>query len=180
MRSETSSKSRTRPRDLTSFGPRGEGWVGLQSALGLTVLVVAPLTKRAWPEELAAILTPVGIAFVLGGIGLFVLGGITLGRTFSIWIQPRPGGELARHGIYRWMRHPVCTAQVVIGIGWALTWGSIVALVLVAVYTWYLDRFKLEIEERWLVVTYPEYRAYQEAVPHRMIPWPPGSRDRGG
>jgi protein-S-isoprenylcysteine O-methyltransferase Ste14 len=178
--SESSSRFRTQPRGLTSFGPRGEGWVGLQSALGLLVLFSAPLTRGAWPDELAAILTPVGIVLVLAGIGLFVLGGITLGHSFSIWIKPREGGELAQDGIYRWMRHPVCTAQVFIGIGWALAWGSLVALALMPIYAWYLDRYKLAIEERWLLETYPGYDAYREAVRHRMIPWPPGRSARGG
>ena len=179
MGSEGSSRFRTLPRELTSFGPRGEGWVGLQSALGLLVLLGAPLTRGAWPDEFAVLFTPLGVAILLIGVGLFVVGAITLGHSFSIWVKPRDGGELATDGVYRWMRHPVCTAQVFIGVGWALAWGSLVALALMPIYAWYLDRYKLAIEERWLLATYPGYDAYREAVPHRMIPWPPG-RQAGG
>ena len=178
MSSDDSLGRGARHRDLESLGPRGEGWVGIQSALGLLILVVAPLTARAWPEGLSGLVGSIGVAIVFAGIGLFVLGGITLGRSFSIWIKPRPGVPLLKHGIYRWMRHPVCTAQVLIGLGWALAWGSLVALALVPLYAWYLDRYKLEIEERWLAVTYPEYPAYRSVVRHRMIPWPPGGQPR--
>lgn len=180
MSSESSSRSGPRPRGLTSFGPRGEGWVGLQSALGLLVLFSGPMTRGAWADDVAALLTPLGVVIVLAGVALFVVGGITLGPSFSIWMKPRDGARLAQDGIYRWMRHPVCTAQVIIGVGWALAWGSLVALALMPIYAWYLDRYKLAIEERWLLDTYPEYAAYREAVPHRMIPWPPGGQARGG
>ena len=180
MSSESTSSPAVRPRELTSFGPRGEGWVGLQTTLGLLVLFSAPMTRAAWSGELALITTLLGIVIVLVGIGLFVLGGITLGSSFSIWVKPRDGGRLAQDSVYRWMRHPVCTAQVIIGVGWALAWGSFVALLLMPVYAWYLDRYKLAIEERWLLQTYPEYAAYREAVPHRMIPGPQRRRVGGG
>jgi len=173
MSSESSPEPRARPKGLESLGPRGEGWVGIQSALGLLVLVVAVLTQGVWPAALLRLTGLLGIAIILAGTGLFVVGGLTLGRSFSIWVKPRGGVEFIQSGIYRWMRHPVCTAQVVIGLGWALAWGSLVALALLPLYAWYLDRYKLEMEERWLVATYPEYQHYCQMVRHRMIPWPP-------
>ncbi len=176
MRTGSPSANEARFGTLTSLGPRGEGWVGLQTVLGLLVLTLAPATGHGWSDPWSTFVGVIGIVILLGGVGLFGLGSVTLGRSFSIWVKPRPEASLHREGIYRWMRHPVCTSQVLIGIGWSLAWGSLVALALVPVYIWYLDRYKLEVEERWLTATYPDYRAYRETVRHRMLPWPPGPR----
>ena len=162
--------------DLPPLGPAGEGWVAIQSILELGILCLAMVTNGAWAEPMAGAALVIGALICAAGVGLFAFGAVTLGASFSIWVKPRAHAHLVRRGPYRWMRHPVCTAQVVFGIGWALVWQSIVALILVAVLAWYLDRFKLEREEQWLVTTYPEYDAYRRAVPHRMLPQPPSHR----
>ena len=74
---------------------------------------------------------------------------------------------------YRFSRHPVCTAQVLICAGWSLAAASAVGLLIVPLVAWYLDRYKLAREEQTLLARYPGYGAYMAAVPHRMLPAAP-------
>jgi protein-S-isoprenylcysteine O-methyltransferase Ste14 len=163
-------------RELRPLGPRGEGWVGIQVAIELGILLLAVATLGTWAEPWHAMALFVGVLLCVAGASLFAIGATTLAGSFSIWVRPRDGARLVTGGPYRWMRHPVCTAQVVFGIGWALAWQSPPALASVAVLIWYLDRFKLEREEQWLAATYPGYDVFRGQVRHRMLPRPPASR----
>ena len=160
---------------LRPLGPRGEGWVGIQTAIAIIVLVSAVADPLSWSEADSTIPRIVGVALCLAGVGLFGWGAVTLGSSFSIWVAPRPGAQLVVSGPYRWTRHPICTAQAIFGFGWALAWSSPIALIQAVVYAAYLDRFKLRREEETLLVQYPTaYPAYVARVRHRMWPVPPG------
>jgi protein-S-isoprenylcysteine O-methyltransferase Ste14 len=152
------------------MGPRGEGWIGLQMLLEIGTLVVAPLTgpMLGGPERIAVAIA--GIAIMVAGVLVFAWGAAHLGATFSVWVSPRPGGRLTTTGPYRYSRHPICSAQILICGGWALAASSLVALALVPVIAWYLDRYKLAREEQTLLARYPGYAEYMRAVPHRMLP----------
>jgi protein-S-isoprenylcysteine O-methyltransferase Ste14 len=158
---------------LPSLGPHGEGWVGIQTAIAITVLAAAPLDPLGWSGPAATVSWALGTAGTLAGVLLFALGAATLGPSFSIWVTPRADASLVVRGPYRWTRHPICTAQAVFGFGWALAWASPVALVLAVVYAAYLDRCKLLREEQTLNARYPGYAAYAQEVTHRMWPVPP-------
>lgn len=155
---------------LPPLGARGEGWIGLQMLLEVGALVIAPLTGpfvTGRPREVLAI---AGIALMVGGVLLFAWGASHLGRSFSIWVDPRSDGRLVTSGPYQYARHPICSAQVILVAGWSLACASLVGLLLVPAIAIYLDRFKLAREEQTLTARYPGYRAYMAAVPHRMLP----------
>jgi len=164
---------RAREAGLRPMGPRGEGWIGLQMVLEIGILVIAPLTGPAWGGPARLITTIAGLALLATGVAVFGWGASHLGASFSIWVTPRPSGRLATTGPYRYARHPICTAQVALCLGWALVAASPAGLLLVPVVAWYLDRYKLAREEQTLLAKYPEYPAYMRAVPHRMLPVPP-------
>lgn len=161
---------RARETALRPLGPRGEGWIGIQMLLEVGILVVSPFTGPAWGGLPRLATDVVGIALLAAGVAIFGWGWSHLGSTFSVWVTPRPGGRLTTTGPYRWSRHPICTAQVLLCLGWALAAGSPVGLVLVPVVAWYLDRYKLAREEQTLLARYPGYAAYMRDVPHRMLP----------
>ncbi len=162
---------------LRPLGPRGEGWIGIQMLFELGGLAIATLTQGEVTGPLRLALLVVGLGVVVAGFALFGLGASHLDRTFSIWVTPRPGGRLVTSGPYRWMRHPVCFAQVLIVAGWAIACCSLAGLVMAVVVALYLDRFKLAREEQTLLAAYGDaYRAYQREVPHRLIPTRPASR----
>jgi protein-S-isoprenylcysteine O-methyltransferase Ste14 len=167
-------------RALPSFGPRGEGWIGIQVSIELTILVVSALTGGAWGGSLGAVTVFIGLTLVALGVLGFGWGASHLGRSFSIWVAPRRGATFVASGPYRFVRHPICTAQVVLCAGWALAAASLIGLALLPVLAWYLDRFKLAREEQTLLAAYPEaYAAFMARVPHRMLPVLPGASRRG-
>ena len=166
-------------RELRPLGPRGEGWVGIQTVLAVILLASAVLDPWALGGTIRAIGTWLGAGLCLVGIGLFAWGAVVLGHSFSIWVTPRPDAGLVTGGPYRWTRHPICTAQAIFGFGWAALAASPVALVLAVVYAVYLDRCKLRREEETLLARYPAYASYQRQVRHRMWPtWPGGGVHR--
>lgn len=164
---------RAREARLRPMGRRGEGWIGIQMLLEVGLLVVAPFTGPAWggPARLAT--SAAGFTLLAGGVAAFGYAASHLGSSFSVWVDPRPGAQLVTSGPYRYLRHPICTAQVAICLGWALIAASPAGLLLVPVVAWYLDRYKLAREEQTLLARYPGYATYLGAVPHRMLPMPP-------
>ncbi|HEY3335349.1 MAG TPA: isoprenylcysteine carboxylmethyltransferase family protein [Candidatus Limnocylindrales bacterium] len=155
---------------LPPLGTRGEGWIGLQMLLEIGALVVAPLTGPAiagWPRTVLGV---TGTVVMVAGVLVFAWGAAHLGHSFSVWVVPRRAARLVTSGPYRYSRHPVCSAQVLLVAGWALACASLVALLLVPVVAWYLDRYKLAREEQTLLAAYPAYRTYMTEVTHRMLP----------
>jgi protein-S-isoprenylcysteine O-methyltransferase Ste14 len=161
---------RAREAALRPMGPRGEGWIGLQMVLEVGILVIAPFTGPAWGGAARVITTVVGLVLLAVGVAVFGWGASHLGASFSIWVDPRIDGHLVTSGPYRFTRHPICTAQVALCLGWALVAASPIGLLLVPVVAWYLDRYKLAREEQTLLARYPGYAAYMRSVPHRMLP----------
>ncbi|KAF2394353.1 methyltransferase family protein [Pseudomonas frederiksbergensis] len=73
------------------------------------------------------------------GALLFILGGalrlwpvFVLGKRFSGLVAIQPGHTLVTDGIYRTLRNPSYLGLMVIGIGWALAFRSVVGLILAA------------------------------------------------
>ena len=66
------------------------------------------------------------------------------------------------------MRHPLYTSVVLVCVGWALTWGSLVALLLALVMLPFFYA-KANVEEGWLRQKFPEYNAYERRV-RRFVP----------
>jgi protein-S-isoprenylcysteine O-methyltransferase Ste14 len=160
---------------LRPLGPRGEGWIGIQMLFEVGAFVLAVLTGPVvgWPERV--LLAVPGFVLLIAGVLLFGWGAAHLGSSFSIWVDPRPGSSLVTSGPYRWMRHPICTAQVFLVAGWSLICASPAGLVTVPLVIVVLDRFKLAREEQTLLARYPGYRAYMAHVTHRMLPVRPRS-----
>jgi protein-S-isoprenylcysteine O-methyltransferase Ste14 len=90
------------------------------------------------------------------------------GRSFHAAANPTSGG-LVTTGPYRYIRHPIYTAACVFGLAGALHSGSVLALLLgLLLFAGAVGR--MLCEERLVVETYPEYRAYAKAT-KRMIPY---------
>ncbi|NIC42170.1 isoprenylcysteine carboxylmethyltransferase family protein [Aquabacterium sp. A08] len=141
----------------------GQLWVALQFGLlsGLTLLCLfrAPPQGPDWPAGL--------LWCGAAALGLWTLA-VNPPGNFHIRPEPRPDGRLVCHGPYRWVRHPMYTAVLLLaagaaawlasGLAWGL-WGALVA-VLVA---------KARLEERWLLARYPAYAAYRQRT-WRLFP----------
>lgn len=111
---------------------------------------------RAWP------FAP-GIAFaglLAAGIavGLWALAANRPGN-FNIRPEPKEGGRLVTHGPYRWIRHPMYLAVLLVtgAFAWGGDAGQVVLLALLAGVL----AAKARREERGLSALYPEWDAYR-------------------
>lgn len=104
---------------------------------------------------------------IYADLGLWTLSANRPGN-FNIRPVPRSGGTLIVRGPYRWIRHPMYVSLMLAGLRAvrvsphavaALTWLAL-ALVLT---------LKAIVEERMLILTYPEYRDYY-ARTWRFVP----------
>lgn len=158
-----------RAHEWPRLGPRGEGWIGLQTLGIVAVLVGGYLAPTDWTGGTRAAGLVAGAALAVLGAGLFAWGTKHLGRLFSIWVAPLPAGHVVTTGPYRFVRHPVCAGQVAIAFGYALMRGSLLALALAALY-FGVVLVKVTREEGWLRATYPDYAAFAARTRHRLVP----------
>ena len=69
-------------RGLPALGPRGEGWVALQTIL-FVAIVGCGYVGVYWPSPAESYLAVLGIIAAVGGAVLLLLGALTLGRGFT-------------------------------------------------------------------------------------------------
>ena len=153
---------------VPALGPRGEGWVVLQSVL-LVAVVACAVAGPHWPSAVEPALRIIGL--VLEGLGgaLALAARFALGTSFTVLPRPRPRATLRRHGVYARARHPVYGGLVLVGIGLSLHRSPLVFLPTALLAVVFL--LKSMREEVWLSARFPEYREYRRETPRRFIPW---------
>jgi protein-S-isoprenylcysteine O-methyltransferase Ste14 len=125
----------------------------------LVALQFGLIALIAWRVEPArAGLAAAGLLVAGLGVGAWALAANRPGN-FNIRPEPKPGGVLVTRGPYRWVRHPMYLAVLLVmaaacaagdGRQWLL-WGGLVA-VLAA---------KAAREERGLAIAHPDYAGYR-------------------
>jgi protein-S-isoprenylcysteine O-methyltransferase Ste14 len=135
-------------------------------ALQLTLMGVLLVTALPPANHASPIVA--GLLFVAGTIvGLAALTQNRLGN-FRIGPEPKAGAQLATQGIYRWIRHPMYCAVLLVTAG-ALAldpqlWRALLWLALLAVLI-----AKLRREELYLRQCFAQYAAYCERT-WRLLP----------
>jgi protein-S-isoprenylcysteine O-methyltransferase Ste14 len=154
---------------LPELGARGEGWVAAQFVL-LAAIALSALVGLGWSGSLEVLAVVAGVALMIVGGLLIVLGGVQLGSSLTPFPAPRVGGEMSATGVYALARHPMYGGGILIALGWSILFGSVVGLILTVALAVFFE-LKARREEAWLVDHYPEYAAYRERTPRKLLPW---------
>jgi protein-S-isoprenylcysteine O-methyltransferase Ste14 len=139
-------------------------FVAIQFAL-LAVMVFYPRDAAWIPTDL---MRTIGLAFMVAGIGLGLWAAVYLGR--GLTPSPLPNGTigLVTRGPYRFVRHPMYTSVILLGIGMTIRSGSwVVLFAFVALVL--LFAVKSRWEEVHLADTFPGYEGYMTST-GRFVP----------
>lgn len=152
-------------------------------SLGLAIIIAIIVRMGSIPGPMiprsswSPILTALGWALIAAGAGLGVRAIQALGfdsLTMSNVYFPE-SGELARHGVYAVLRHPVYATAQWIGYGLAFLNGSWFALTLAAIFSLEVWGWLRLVEERELIerfgTAYTEYRRQVPAFWPRLRDW---------
>jgi protein-S-isoprenylcysteine O-methyltransferase Ste14 len=133
-------------------------------AVGQTVLLLAFAAvflfapgRRLFPPGMPGV---VGLVLCAAGLLLMLLGLASIRGNVQIEPEPRAGAHLVTTGAYRYLRHPIYTAIVVLVIGLFLRRPTL-RIGLMGVLVIAFLAVKVRFEERRLQATYPEYREYR-------------------
>jgi|GEM_PF-1680525 len=103
---------------LRRFFERGGGWVAGQFVLLACLLGLSVLHPGAGP----ALWRFAGVLVLIVAVAVAIAGTKALGRNLTPFPKPADHAKLVQHGIYAKIRHPLYTAVMLTGIGWALVW----------------------------------------------------------
>ena len=139
------------------------------AALCATFLLVGlRLLVPGGPEVWHAPHLVIGLAIVLtlGGVGLALASANALGSSFSFGPQ---GRALVVRGPYRWLRHPIYLAELVMILGVTVVEPRVVPL-LGALVVGVLQVIRIRAEERLLRSTFPGFDRYAATTRYRLVP----------
>jgi protein-S-isoprenylcysteine O-methyltransferase Ste14 len=143
-------------------------------ALSLCGSIFIGTLLRRWVPALNA---PAADAFAVAGIIVIWLGlavrvwaVLTLGGSFSTFVQVDAGQAVVTRGPYRWVRHPSYAGLLMIALGFGLGLANWLSLAVCAIgpALGLLPRIAVEESELTRVLG-EQYRNYQRAT-HRLVP----------
>lgn len=136
----------------------------------LVALALSALVGLGWSGSLEVVALVVGIGLMAVGALFVLLGGVQLGSAFTPFPLPRRRGELSATGVYALVRHPMYGGAILIALGWSILFASVVGLALTILVAAFFE-LKARREEAWLLGHYPEYEAYRQRTPRKLLPW---------
>ncbi len=153
---------------LPTLGRRGEGWALIQVVL-IAAVVLSALVGLGWPGGLEVAAYAVGVLVMALGLLLLFAGALQLGPSLTPFPAPRTGQQLTVSGIYRYARHPMYGAGMLIALGWTIIFASPLGLAFTVVLALFLQ-LKAHREEQWLLEHYPDYAGYRDRTRRKFIP----------
>ncbi len=111
-----------------------------------------------------------GYVVALLGVGLLAWAHDTLGQNFSPWLEVRGDHTLVTSGPYRWVRHPIYTAGLMIGLGVGLLSADLLILVCPLAALTLLLALRLPDEEAMLAEQFGEDYRDWAASTGRLLP----------
>jgi protein-S-isoprenylcysteine O-methyltransferase Ste14 len=149
----------------------------ISALIAFWLFPLALITSTLWPEMGmfrpfldAPALRLLGAVLLLSGLALQYVSIVTLGRAFTIGLDPSQQKYLVRHGPYQYVRHPIYAAFLGYFIGaWLLQPNLFFSIAMPAAITRVVAQAIKE--EQLLLTTFgAEYRSYMAST-RRFIPW---------
>lgn len=110
-----------------------------------------------------------GLALLAAGAALRVWPMLELGPRFASVVALQDGHRLETRGVYAWVRHPSYVGILLMDVGFAGVYRSVVAVALLPLVFWMFSR-RMDVEERFLVEQFgDDYRAYMGRTA-RLLP----------
>jgi len=143
-------------------------------SLSLVVSILFGWLMRLWVPALdmpaADAFAVAGIVLIWAGLAVRVWAVVTLGRSFSTFLQVRADQAVITRGPYRWVRHPSYTGLLLVALGFGLGAGNWLALAICAVVPLLGLLPRIAVEESEMIrVLGEQYRSYQRTT-HRLLP----------
>lgn len=110
----------------------------------------------------------IGVFLTLSALILFVSAKLTLGEQYSPCFDSYLPNELISTGIYKYIRHPIYTANFFIFFGLFLATGSLWLLANCLIIVWYA-LISAHAEEKHLREKFPQYKEYMKTT-WRFLP----------
>ena len=105
--------------------------------------------------------------FAISGVTV-ALAGVLAFRKADTTVDPRvpqQSSSLVIRGIYRYSRNPMYVGFLLLLVAWALYLMNLAALALLPLFVWYINRFQITPEERFLLEKFgADYQAYCKNV----------------
>ena len=142
-------------------------WAFVTIQVVLLVGIAVGPRDNTW--EIGQPLRWAGLGLAVAGAALGLWAALRLGR--GLTASPLPNGAigLVTRGPYRWVRHPMYTAVMLIAAGIATRAGSLVVIALTFALV-VLFNVKARWEEGQLAATFPGYSDYR-ATTSRFVPF---------
>jgi protein-S-isoprenylcysteine O-methyltransferase Ste14 len=110
-----------------------------------------------------------GSSFLIFGVILRILGLLTIKNNFSMKIEADSSNCLVQSGIYKYIRHPLYLAILIISLSGSIIFSCIFNWIIVALtFLGVLSRIKKE--ELFLSKQYPDYEDYKNKT-KKLIPF---------
>lgn len=138
----------------------------------IATIIAAMVLQELQPfATLALIGQLVGIILLATGVFLRFWGIIHLKSQFTRYVTVREGDEIVSTGPYRKLRHPLYTGLLLITLGMALFFGSLIAAIIGGIAIVWALLQRINYEERLLIEKFgPDYEQWMKKRA-RLIPF---------
>lgn len=114
------------------------------------------------------LLSLVSLSSLFVGFVILALSALALGRSLTAHPIPGKNAELVTDGLYRFVKHPIYSALILIGFGLTITGGFFPHIIFFALLIVLLN-YKARFEEALLTRTYAGYAEYSKKT-GRFVP----------
>ena len=144
--------------------------IGYIIQLGIPNAIKSQETGFGYISKNNILIAYIGILFICFGIILEIISIYTLKKQFSVVVKTIENHKLIDYGIYKYIRHPMYTAALLIITGFGLALASWIYTIIFAVLGLIAFSYRIIIEERFLEECFGEkYLEYKKRT-KKIIP----------